>query len=144
MLNAHTSLCFKEVEMADPVSPKMRPFRRFSARYINPATRLVAAWLPGFAILNHVGRKSRRTYSIPINVFRHGDHYYFALTYGSDVDWVKNVVAAGGCELRTRGRNVRLVEPEIITDRELHFLPLPARLIERWNGVAEAMRMRGA
>jgi deazaflavin-dependent oxidoreductase (nitroreductase family) len=71
---------------------------------INPLTRLVAGWLPGFAILSHVGRTSGRTYRIPINVFRRGDHYLFALTYGSDVDWVKNVRAAGGCLLRSRGR----------------------------------------
>src|SRR5262245_18434550 len=95
-------------------APRMRPMRRFTARFINPVTRLVAGWLPGFAILSHVGRKSGRTFRIPMNVFRRGDHYYFALTYGSDVDWVKNVLAAGGCELHTLGRDVRLVEPEVI------------------------------
>ena len=128
--------------MPDPVAPRMRPVRRFTARFINPVTRHLAGWLPGFAILSHVGRKSGRTYRIPINVFHRGDYYYFALTYGSDVDWVKNVVAAGGCEVRTRGRTLRLVEPEGIGDRDLHFIPFPARLIERWNGVTEVLRMR--
>ena len=31
------------------------------------------------------------------------DGYLLALTYGPDSDWVKNVLAAGGCELVTRG-----------------------------------------
>jgi deazaflavin-dependent oxidoreductase (nitroreductase family) len=111
---------------------------------VNPVTRLVAGWLPGFAIVVATGRRSGRTYHIPMNAFRRGDHFYFALTYGSDVDWVKNVMAAGGCRLRTRGRLLRLVEPELLIDRELKFLPLPARLLERWNRVTEVLRMRAA
>jgi deazaflavin-dependent oxidoreductase (nitroreductase family) len=129
---------------AAAAAPRIRFFRPFAARFINPVTRLFAGWLPGFGILRHVGRKSGRTYRIPINAFRCGDHYLFALTYGADVDWVRNVLAAGGGELRTRGRDVRLVEPELIVDRDLRFLPFPARLIERSNGVTEVLRMRAA
>ena len=44
-----------------------------------------------------------RLYQTPVNVFAAKDGYVFALTYGPDTDWVKNVLAAGGCELRTRG-----------------------------------------
>ena len=121
---------------------RMRSLRRFTARFVNPVTRLVAPWLPGFAVVVHVGRRSRRSYRTPMNAFRRGDHYYFALTYGSDVDWLKNVMAAGECEIETVRRRVCLVEPELIRDRELRFLPLPARLIERWNGVGEVLRMR--
>jgi hypothetical protein len=46
-------------------------------------TLRIAGCLPGFGILSHVGRKSGRTYRIPINVFQRCDYYYFALTYGS-------------------------------------------------------------
>ena len=130
---------------AGPGAPRMRFLRPFTARVINPLTRLVAGWLPGFAILSHVGRTSGRTYRIPINVFRRGDRYLFALTYGSDVDWVKNVRAAGGCLLRTRGRDVRLVEPELIVDPELRLLPWPVGpLLRRLDRVTEIMRLRAA
>jgi deazaflavin-dependent oxidoreductase (nitroreductase family) len=123
----------------------MRFVRPFTARVINPVTRLFAGWLPGFAILSHVGRKSGRTYRTPINVFRRGDHYLFALTYGSDVDWMKNVLAAGGCEMRTRGRDIRLVEPEVIVDPELRLLPWPlGPLLGRLDRVTEIVRMRAA
>ncbi|HTJ60109.1 MAG TPA: nitroreductase family deazaflavin-dependent oxidoreductase [Candidatus Saccharimonadales bacterium] len=120
----------------------MRSLRAVTARVLNPFTRLIAGRLPLFGIVTHVGRRSGRTYRTPLNVFREADHYYVALTYGSDVDWVKNVLAAQRCQLRTRGRDVELVEPEIISDRELRFIPFPGRVIERWNGVTRVVRMR--
>jgi deazaflavin-dependent oxidoreductase (nitroreductase family) len=124
---------------------RIRFIRPFTARVINPVTRLFAGWLPGFAILTHVGRTSGRTYRTPINVFRRGDRYLFALTYGSNVDWVKNVLAAGGCQMRTRGRDIRLVEPELIVDRELRQMPWPlGPLLGRLNRVTELLQMRAA
>jgi deazaflavin-dependent oxidoreductase (nitroreductase family) len=125
-----------------PSATKMRRLRFFTARFINPLTRLVAGRLPGFALISHTGRRSGRAYRTPINVFRRDDHYYFPLSYGSDVDWIKNVFAAGQCSIRIRGRTVRLDEPELIIDPDLRALPLFARMIERWNGVTEVLRMR--
>jgi hypothetical protein len=34
---------------------------------------------------------------------RDADHYVVALTYGPDVDWLKNLRASGGGEIETRG-----------------------------------------
>jgi deazaflavin-dependent oxidoreductase (nitroreductase family) len=130
---------------AAAAATRIRPVRPFTARVINPLTQRFAGWLPGFAILRHVGRKSGRAYRTPVNVFRRGDHYLFALTYGSDVDWVKNIVAAAGGEMRTRGRDVRLVEPELIVDPELRLMPWPlGALLGRLNRVTEILRMRVA
>src|SRR5215469_9245688 len=66
----------------------------------NRITGLFAGWLPGFGILTHVGRKSGRVYRTPINVFRVPNRFVIALTYSSQCEWVKNVLAAGGCELK--------------------------------------------
>ncbi len=131
---------------AAPGTPtRIRFMRPFTARVINPLTRRFAGWLPGFAILTHVGRTSGRTYRTPINVFRRGDHYLFALTYGSNVDWVKNVVAAGGGQMRSRGRDTRLAEPEVIVDPSLSEVPWPlGALLGRLNRVSEILRMRAA
>ncbi|MCA1648565.1 MAG: nitroreductase family deazaflavin-dependent oxidoreductase [Chloroflexi bacterium] len=131
---------------AAPVShTRIRFIRPFTARVINPLTRRFAGWLPGFAILSHVGRTSGRTYHTPINVFRRGNYYLFALTYGSNVDWVKNVLAAGGCQMRSRGRDIRLVEPQVIVDPALRDLPWPlGALLGRLNRVTEILRMRAA
>lgn len=66
----------------------------------------------------------------------------FALTYGSEVQWLKNIMAAGECRMRTRGRDIHLVEPELIVDPELRLMPLPVRIIGRFNRVTEFLRMR--
>lgn len=116
----------------------------FTVKMINPITRRFVGVVPGFAMLTHVGRKSGRTYHTPINVFRRGDHYVFALTYGSDVQWLKNIFAAGTVEMRTRGRDIRLVEPELIIDPELSLMPLPLRIAGKLNRVTEFLRMRAA
>jgi deazaflavin-dependent oxidoreductase (nitroreductase family) len=114
-----------------------------ATRYIDPVLRPVASWLPAFAVMTHIGRRSGREYRTPINVFRRGDAYLFFLTYGADVDWLKNVLAAGSCSLRTRGRDVALVDPELIEDRELRDAPLIPRFIERRvAGVDAYLRMR--
>lgn len=119
--------------------------RPFVNRYLNRLTRPMATRLPGFAILTHRGRRTGRTYQTPINVFRRGHDYFFFLTYGSDVQWVKNVLAGGSCTIETRGRIVELVEPELITDPELRPAPAPVRFIEqRLAGVTQYLRMRAA
>jgi deazaflavin-dependent oxidoreductase (nitroreductase family) len=118
-------------------------FRNVVKRYVNPVTRPAARNLPGFAILTHRGRKTGRSYRTPINVFRRGTEYFFFLTYGSDVQWVKNVLAVGCCSIETRGRVVELVEPELITDPELRAAPPHVRFVERRiAGATQYLRMR--
>jgi len=121
---------------------RIRFIRPFTTKVFNPLARRFAGWMPGFAILTHVGRKSGQTYRTPINVFRRGDHYLFALTYGSNVQWLKNIFAAGSVEMRTRGRDIHLVEPELIVDPDLKLMPRFLRLPGKLNRVTEILRMR--
>jgi deazaflavin-dependent oxidoreductase (nitroreductase family) len=102
---------------------------RFNKKVTNRVTGLFAGWAPGFAILTHRGRRSGVQYRIPINVFRRPGGYRFALTYGSDTDWVKNVLAAGGCSIRTRRRDVILTQPRLGSDPRASWAPYPARFI---------------
>ena len=122
--------------------PAMRFMRPFTTRVVNPITRPFAGRLPGFGILSYVGRRSGRRYRTPINVFRHGQDYVVALTYGSDVDWVKNVMAAGGCELETMGRSFHLTDPRLFVDPRQRLMPLPVRLFLRLMRVTEFLSLR--
>jgi deazaflavin-dependent oxidoreductase (nitroreductase family) len=83
---------------------------------LNRVTRRIAPWMPGLGVVVHRGRRTGRVYQTPVNVFAAEDGYVLALTYGPDTDWVKNVLAAGGCELRTRGRVIRLTSPRLFRD----------------------------
>src|SRR6266511_1176415 len=117
---------------------------RFNAHVTNRVSRPVAGRLPGFAVVTHVGRRSGRTYQTPVNMFRDGERYVIALTYGADTQWVKNVMAAGGCEARTNGTTVRLCEPRIFSDPERRPVPGPVRVVLTVLDVSEFMSLRPA
>ena len=111
--------------------------------YLNGILRPLAARVPTFGVVTYPGRKTGRTYRTPLNVFRRGNDYLFFLTYGSDVQWVKNILAAGACMLRTRGQDVALAQPGIVTDPELRAAPPVVRFVERrLAGATQFLRMR--
>ena len=91
--------------------PIPRAVARLNKVGLNRLTVRVMPYLPGFGVVEHRGRRSGRTFRTPVNVFPQGDTYVIALTYGPDVDWVKNVLAAGECHLTTRGRRHHLASP---------------------------------
>lgn len=107
----------------------------------NRITSLFAGWLPGFGILTHVGRKSGKVYPTPVNVFRAPNGFVIALTYSSQCEWVKNVLAAGGCKLKSRGRNYQLSAPHVVHDPARRRFPIPVRLILRLVGADEYMEL---
>ncbi len=98
--------------------------------------------LPGFAIISNRGRKSGEFHRTPMNVFRDGDDYLFALTYGSDVQWVKNILAAGAADLRVGDQTVHLTDPEVFVDPKRRLMPLPLRFMLGVLRVSEFLRMR--
>jgi deazaflavin-dependent oxidoreductase (nitroreductase family) len=113
----------------------------FNLAVTNRITGLFAGWLPGFGILTHVGRKSGRVYRTPVNVFRAPEGFLVALTYGRESEWVKNVLAAGGCELRTRGKKYEVSSPTIVHDPTRRRFPLPVRMVLRLIGANDFMRL---
>lgn len=115
---------------------------RMNRRGLNRITGRIAHRLPGFGIVHHVGRRSGRALATPLNVFRKpGRGFVVALTYGPDTDWLKNVNAAGGCTITTRGVSHRLVNPRVITDPSLTGMPAFVRFILRRNGVQQFLHL---
>ena len=111
---------------------------------LNRVTRHIAPWMPGFGVVAHAGRRSGRRYQTPVNVFPAQGGYLLALTYGPDSDWVKNVLAAGGCELVTRGRTVRLVSPQLVHDENRRGIRPLERQVLRLIGVADFLSLKAA
>jgi deazaflavin-dependent oxidoreductase (nitroreductase family) len=102
----------------------------------------VAKRLPYFGVVLHRGRVSERLYRTPVNAFPQGDGFLIALTYGRDVDWVKNVIAAGGCRLIHRRRAVDLIGPRVLRLREdVGAVPGWIRGILKVLGVREVLRL---
>jgi deazaflavin-dependent oxidoreductase (nitroreductase family) len=113
----------------------------FNLAVTNRITCRFAARLPGFGILTHVGRKSGRLYRTPVNVFRTPEGFLIALTYGRESEWVKNVLAAVGCELETRGVRYQLSAPTIVHDPTRRRFPLPVRIVLRLIGADDFMQL---
>ena len=113
----------------------------FNLAVTNRITSRFAARLPGFGILTHVGRKSGTLHRTPVNVFRAPKGFLIALTYGRDSEWVKNVVAAGGCELETRHVLYLLSAPTIVHDPTRRRFPLFARIVLGIIGATDFMQL---
>ena len=113
----------------------------FNLAVTNRITSRFADRLPGFGILTHVGRKSGKVYRTPVNVFRAPEGFLIALTYGRESEWVRNVLAAGGCELETRGVRYQLFAPTIVHDPTRRRFPLPVRIVLRLIGATDFMQL---
>ncbi|BDB40410.1 MULTISPECIES: nitroreductase family deazaflavin-dependent oxidoreductase [Mycobacterium] len=95
---------------------------RFNRHVTNPVQRLWAGRAPGYAIVEHVGRRSGKPYRTPVNAF---DTFVdgkpgiaILLSYGPDRDWLKNLVAAGGGRMTRKGRNFRVTDPRVVSRAE--------------------------
>jgi deazaflavin-dependent oxidoreductase (nitroreductase family) len=103
---------------------------RFNKLVTNPILRPVAARAPYFGVVVHRGRVSGRVYRTPVNVFKGDEEFVFALTYGPDRDWVRNVIRHGRFTLVHRGRSTELIEPKLQeSDEAPAAIPAPAREI---------------
>ena len=123
---------------------RKRWLAKFNIAVTNRITGLFAGWLPGFGILTHVGRKSGKVYRTPINVFRISTGFIIALTYSSNSEWAKNVLAAGGCELKTWGKKYQLFAPAVVHDPTRRRFPIPVRLVLKIVGADEYMEFSKA
>lgn len=115
---------------------------RFNKHVTNRVLRPPATLVPGMGVVFHPGRVSGRMYRTPVLVFRDGRDYVLSLTYTSDTDWVKNVLAAGGCGLLTKGRMVTLTDPRLEVDRVKTWAPAVVRTALDRIDAHEVLRLR--
>ncbi|OBH20345.1 hypothetical protein [Mycobacterium sp. E3247] len=84
----------------------------------NPYLRKIAGTRLGMLYFNlsaleHVGRRSGRTYVTPLSAYPLGDGFVLAAAY-PHVDWLDNVLAARTCRLTWNGAQYALENPELI------------------------------
>lgn len=93
-------------------------------------TRVAKSGRGPFSLVRHVGRKSGTVYETPIIVAAVPEGFVAELTYGEDVNWYRNIVAAGGCDLLVAGAAHRVVAVEPYpVDAGRRAFGYPARLV---------------
>ncbi|MDI6102462.1 nitroreductase family deazaflavin-dependent oxidoreductase [Actinoplanes sp. NEAU-A12] len=86
------------------------------ARATAPVAAALAGrrWFPLWAVVHHRGRKSGRDLTVPVAIVTTPEGYIINLPFGAGTNWVRNVLAAGGCTLRWKGADLRATDPRII------------------------------
>src|SRR5690606_10904889 len=120
--------------------------RRFNKRVLNPLMMRLAGrrlWYAGY--VEHVGRRSGRTYRTPVVALRVHDGFVVPLPYGAETDWLRNLLAAGTGGLKVRGMRYDVREPRVLATPDVAAeLPAPWRGFTRLYGVRHVLRVAAA
>jgi deazaflavin-dependent oxidoreductase (nitroreductase family) len=131
----------------EAVSPVVDRVIRPLTRIFNPIIMRIAGRRisPLFSLLHHRGHRSGRTFTTPVTALPHGGFFWLGLAFGTNSGWARNVLAAGECDLRYRGVDHHLVEPEVLEIADVRSeLSLMERLFPRLVGAHQVLRMRSA
>lgn len=102
--------------------------RRVNRDFTNKLMGSVAGFVPPFALVHHVGRKSGHSYRTPVLAFATDAGYVTPLPYGTDTDWCLNVLEAGHCTLESLGRRIEVEHPRLVAgDAGVSALPALVR-----------------
>jgi deazaflavin-dependent oxidoreductase (nitroreductase family) len=95
------------------------------------------------SVVHHVGRTTGRAYVTPVQAVPTDDGFVVALPYGSNTDWLKNVLASGSAVIVTEGTTYRVGQPEIVplANAADAFPPSDQRTHRRF-GVEQCLRVR--
>ena len=88
--------------------------RAFTNRLVVP----IAGVVPPLALVHHVGRKSGRSHRTPVLAFPVEGGTLTPLPYGTDTDWVLNLLAAGRGDLEISGRRTAVENPRVVDAEE--------------------------
>lgn len=107
--------------------PAIDSVRRFNKKILNPAMMKLAGKRHWYAaVVRHTGRKSGKDYATPVWAEKVGRSFFIPLPYGTDVDWCRNILAAGSCVLEDHGARYHTTAPVIVPAKEV-APQLPAR-----------------
>lgn len=112
-----------------------RRIARFNKVVTNRVQMLWAPRVAPWAVVVHTGRRSGREYRTPVLAFTRGSQVTIALPYGSDTDWVRNLLAADGGTIVQKGRESRLTGPAVIAPDETELPRYAAPLLRRLSHV---------
>ena len=122
---------------------QFRDLIRLSNKYLlNPVMLRLAGTRYWYAsVVHHTGRRSGKEFATPVVVERVGDQFIVPLPYGTQVDWLRNVLTAGRARITTKGQAYDVASPEIIDATEaLPLLPRDRRRTFERTGIDHFLR----
>ena len=126
------------------------PFRtliRVSNKHLlNPLMLRVAGKRFWYAsVIEHTGRRSGRRLRTPVVADRAGGDIVIPLPYGTEVDWLRNVLAAGQATIVRKGETLSVRSPEIIdATQALPMVPRDRRRTFERAGITRYLLLRVA
>lgn len=121
----------------------MSQIKLFNHRWLNPVMLHFAGgphWYAGR--LEHRGRLTGRPYATPLVANPVPGGFALPLPYGRDVDWARNLLAAGEGVLQDHGVRTRVGNPRIVPAVELlPELPLVTHRVIATYGIRDFMRV---
>jgi deazaflavin-dependent oxidoreductase (nitroreductase family) len=119
--------------------------RKVNRTLFNPLQMKSAGSAGSYAsIVRHEGRKTGNAYETPVVAVPTDDGFVIALPYGSESDWVKNVLVGKQATVVRDGSTYRVEKPEVIAMADAgDSFSLPNQRNHRWFGVDECLRVSG-
>jgi hypothetical protein len=119
--------------------------RQFNKRILNPVIlrRVESSHSDYPSMVHHVGRCSGHPYATPVAAEPISSGFVIPLPYGIEVDWCRNVLAAGTCTIERSGVTWMAGEPELVEAPAVlaELRPL-SRLIYRLVGIKHFLSLR--
>ncbi len=99
--------------------PVLDAVRRMNRAFSNPRAMKTAGTPGAYAsVIRHVGRTTGRPYETPVGATATDDGFVIALPYGTNADWLKNVLASGSATIVAEGSTYRVDQPTVIPTAE--------------------------
>ena len=126
--------------------PVLDAVRRLNRTVSNPRVmRTAGSAGTQTSVIHHVGRRSGRSFSTPVDVIAVPDGFVIALPYGTRADWVRNVIIAGSATVTSQGETFAVDRPLIAATSEvIDHIPARTRQTLRIFGVTECLVLRKA
>lgn len=113
---------FLLVAMRTKSPPMLRAVRQMNkASWNRNAMRTAGSAGNPVAVIHHTGRVSGNAYATPIGAEPVEGGFVVALPYGTQPDWLKNLLVAGGGVIRHDGVDHEITDPQVLPIDE--FLP---------------------
>jgi deazaflavin-dependent oxidoreductase (nitroreductase family) len=106
----------------------LRLINRFSKHVMNPVMLRLSGRSGPSAIVHHVLRRSGTPYATPVIAHQSHQDVVIPLPYGTDVDWLRNLLATGKAVVDLEGRSIRVNEPAVVDIDDVIGL-LPALMV---------------